>query len=190
MPFITEEIWQLLQERDQGESLMVSPMPSPSSWDKEMISRFEDVKEVVTNVRSIKKDKNIPPRELVKLLVRGSENGNYPINLETVIAKLANLSKVDKVTEDPGDTISFIVKNVEYFVPVGDLLDEGEEIARLEAELEYTRGFLKSVGKKLENERFVQNAPQQVVEKEQQKMADAEAKIGVLEIQIDKLKSK
>ena len=190
MPFITEEIWQLLSERGKGESLMVSPMPRSSAYDKGLIGRFEDVKEVVTTVRSIKKDKNIPPKELVKIMVRGSENGNYHSELEPVIVKLANLSAVEMVGEDPGDTISFIVKNVEYFVPVGELLDAGEELAKLKAELEYTRGFLKSVSKKLENERFVRNAPQQVVEKERQKMADAEAKIGVLESQIGNLRSR
>jgi valyl-tRNA synthetase len=187
MPFITEEIWQLLSEREIGESLMVSPMPRSKAYDKAMIKGFEDVKEVVTHVRSIKKDKNIPPKELVKLLVRSTENGNYRSELEPVIEKLANLLAVEVVGEDPGDTISFIVKNVEYFVPVGDLLDAGAELTKLETELEYTRGFLKSVSKKLENKHFVQNAPPQVVEKERQKMADAEAKIGVLESQIDRL---
>ena len=102
--------------------------------------------------------------------------------------KLANLSGLEMVTEDPGDTISFIVKNVEYFLPVGDMVNVAEEIDKLQSELEYTAGFLKSVGKKLSNENFVRNAPEQVVAKERQKMADAEVKLGVLEAQINKLK--
>lgn len=169
---------------------MVSPMPQPSIYDKDLLSRFEDLKEVVTTVRSIRKDKNIPPKEGLKLLVRTSGNGNYHAALESVIMKLANLSDVVTVSDDPGDTVSFIVKNVEYFLPVGDLVNPEEEIEKLVAELDYTRGFCQSVEKKLSNERFVQNAPEAVVGKERQKMADAETKIQVLESQIDKLRSR
>ena len=188
MPFITEEIWQLIRIRKEGESLMVSQMPRAEKYDKHLIKRFEDLKEVVTNVRSIRKDKEIPPKEFMKLLVRSSANGNYFSALESVIKKLANLSEVEMISDDPGDTISFIVKNVEYFIPVGSLVNAEEEIKRLESELEYTQGFLTSVQKKLNNERFVQNAPEQVVEKERQKMDDAATKINVLESQIEKLK--
>ncbi|MEN8229516.1 MAG: valine--tRNA ligase [Bacteroidota bacterium] len=189
MPFITEEIWQLITPREPGESLMVSSMPQPEKYDRKLIKRFEDLKEVVTTVRSIRKDKNIPPKEVMKLLVRSSANGNYHSALEPVIMKLANLSEVALISDDPGDAVSFIVKNVEYFVPVGSLVNREEEIEKLESELKYTRGFLSSVQKKMSNERFVRNAPEQVVEKERQKMADAEGKIGVLEAQISKLRS-
>jgi valyl-tRNA synthetase len=189
MPFITEEIWQLVSPRKDGESLMVSTMPQPEIYDKKLLSQFEDLKEVVTRVRSVRKDKNIPPKDLLNLLVRSSANGSYHSALEPVIMKLANLSEVEMISEDPGDTVSFIVKNVEYFIPVGNLVDAEEELQKLEAELEYTRGFLVSVKKKLSNESFVQNAPEQVVEKEHQKMADAEVKSKVLELQIEKMKS-
>ncbi|MCK5137370.1 MAG: valine--tRNA ligase [Bacteroidales bacterium] len=189
MPFITEEIWQLVSPRKDGESLMVSLMPQPEKHDRNLIKQFEDLKDVVTSIRSIRKDKNIPPKEVMKLLVRSSANGNYHSALEPVIMKLANLSEVELILDDPDDSISFIVKNVEYFVPVGSLVDREEEIKKLESELEYTKGFLSSVQKKMSNERFVRNAPEQVVEKERQKMADAEAKISVLESQIEKLRS-
>lgn len=190
MPFITEEIWQLISPRKNGESLMVSPMPQPEKYDRTLIKQFEDLKEVVTNIRSIRKDKNIPPKEVMKLLVRSSGNGSFNSALEPVVTKLANLSEVELISDDdPDDAVSFIVKNVEYFVPVGSLVDREEEIEKLEAELEYTKGFLKSVQNKMNNERFVRNAPKQVVEKERQKMTDAEVKIGVLESQIAKLKS-
>jgi len=188
MPFITEEIWQLITERAQGESLMVSAMPDPETYDKKLIKQFEDVKEIVTQIRSIRKDKNIPPKEGLQLMVRSSESGSYHERFDPVIAKLANLADIGQVDEDPGNTVSFIVKNVEYYVSVGDLVNVEDEIAKLEAELEYTHGFLKSVQKKMSNERFVQHAPEQVVEKERQKMADAEGKISVLEAQIKKLK--
>lgn len=188
MPFITEELWQLLEERAKGESLMVSSMPALAGADRELIGRFEEVKEVITQVRSIRKDKNIAPREALELLVRPSENAIYHLDLEPVVVKLANLSAIGPTAEDPGDAISFIVKNVEYFVPMGQNVNPEEELAKMEEELGYTRGFLVSVQKKLANERFVQNAPSSVVEKERQKMADAEAKIGVIEAQIARLK--
>lgn len=191
MPFITEEIWQLVIPRKDGESLMVSSMPQPEKYDRNLIKQFEDLKEVVTSIRSIRKDKNIPPKEVMKLLVRSSANGSYNPTLEPVITKLANLSEVELISKDePDDAVSFIVKNVEYFVPVGSLVDTEEEIEKLEFELEYTIGFLKSVQKKMSNERFVRNAPEQVVEKERQKMTDAEVKIGVLKSQIEKLKGR
>ena len=188
MPFITEEIWQLIKTREEGDSLMISPMPVAEKYDKHLIKRFEDLKEVVTNVRSIRKDKEIPPKEFIKLLVRSSANGHYFSALESVIKKLTHLSEMEMISDDPGDSVSFIVKNVEYFIPVGSLVNAEEEIKRLESELEYTQGFLTSVQKKLNNERFVQNAPDQVVEKERQKMDDAATKINVLESQIEKLK--
>jgi valyl-tRNA synthetase len=121
-------------------------------------------------------------------MVRPSEGSKYRKHLEPVILKLANLSGVELISEEPEGAMSFIVKNVEYFVPIGGLVDAGEELKKMEEELHYTRGFLGSVEKKMSNERFVQNAPAAVVEKEKQKMADARGKIAVLEAQIRKLK--
>jgi valyl-tRNA synthetase len=188
MPFITEEIWQLISERKPGESLMVSLMPAPESYDKKLCRHFEEIKEVVTAIRSIRKEKNIASKEALDLMVRSSEGSKYRTYLEPVIIKLANLSDVALIAEEPEGAASFIVKNVEYFVPVGSLVDPVEELNKLEAELEYTRGFLTSVEKKMNNERFVQHAPAQVVDKERQKMEDAKGKISVLQTQILKLK--
>lgn len=187
MPFITEEIWQLLSTRESGESLMISAMPSPEKYDKELIGHFRELKEIVTHIRNIRKKKDIPAKKAIDLMVRSSANGTFHLRLAPVISKLANLSQVRMIDEDPGSTISFIVKNVEYYLPVGDLVNAEEEISKLKAELEYARGFLVSVGRKLNNERFVKNAPHAVVEKERQKMNDAEARIKVLESQIRKL---
>ena len=122
-------------------------------------------------------------------MVRTQEGGKHPQQLEPVLIKLATLQGVEHISEDPQGAVSFIVNNAEYFLPVGGQVDAAEEIGRLEAELDYTRGFLKSVQKKLGNERFVQHAPPPVVEKERQKLADAESKIRVLTAQIEKLKS-
>jgi valyl-tRNA synthetase len=188
MPFITEEIWQLISERKPGESLMVSHMPAPESYDKKLRRHFEEVKEVISAIRSIRNEKNIAPKESLQLMVKAVKGSKYREYLEPVIVKLANLSGVHMVTEEPENAVSFIVKNVEYFVPVGGMVDAAEELLKLEEELSYTRGFLRSVEKKLGNERFVQNAPSQVVEKERQKLADAEGKISALETQIKKLK--
>jgi valyl-tRNA synthetase len=189
MPFITEEIWHLISDRAKGESLMVSAMPAPDQYNKDLIGQVEAIKEVITHVRSIRKDKNIPPREGLKLMVRTSSVAAYHSHLESVIIKLANLSGVEMVQEEPDSATSFMVKNVEYFVPLEGLVNTAEEIEKLEAEVDYTRGFLVSVQKKMSNERFVQHAPAQVVEKERQKMNDAESKIAVLDAQIAKLKA-
>ena len=189
MPFITEEIWQLMTERGKGESLMISSMPRATKYDRELLRQFDAIKEVVTTIRNIRKEKNLPHREEMMLMVRTQEGGKHPQQLEPVLIKLATLQGVDHISEDPQGAVSFIVNNAEYFLPVGGQVDVAEEIGRLEAELDYTRGFLKSVQKKLENERFVQHAPPPVVEKERQKLADAESKIRVLTAQIEKLKS-
>ncbi len=189
MPFITEEIWQLIRERGEGESLMVSPMPEAGKYDRGLLKKFEGMKEVVTAIRGIRKDKNLPPREPLPLMFRQASGGQYPEGLEPVMIKLASLSGVELTGEDPKGAISFIVNNVEYFIPVDGELDVDEHIGKLSSELEYARGFLKSVQRKLNNERFVQHAPVAVVEKERQKMADAEARIRVLEAQIEKMKS-
>jgi valyl-tRNA synthetase len=124
---------------------------------------------VVTTIRSIRKEKNIAPKESLKLMVRTSLGAVYHSHLEPVITKLANLSEVEVISGEPENAVSFIVKNVEYFVPVGNLVNAEEEIAKMEEELKYTRGFLNSVQKKMSNERFVQNAPAAVVDKEKLK---------------------
>ncbi len=189
MPFITEEIWQLISPRQPGDSLMVNPMPAPDTYDRKSRKHFEEIKAVVTAIRSVRNEKNIAQKEPLTLLVRPSEGSKYRKHLEPVIVKLANLSGVEMISEEPPLTVSFIVKNVEYFIPVGDMVNAEEELAKLEEELRYTRGFLLSVEKKMSNERFVQNAPGEVVEKEKQKMADARGKIAVLEAQIQKIKA-
>ncbi len=189
MPFITEEIWQLLAPHQSGESLMISPLPVGRDFDQTLLEQFEEVKEVVTSIRAIRKDKKLPPREALKLWVRSSNGQARLHQVEPVVKKLAQITGVEEITSDPENSVSFIVKNVEYYIPLGDMVDTQEEIGKLEAELQYTSGFLASVEKKLQNERFVQNAPEAVVNKERQKMADARTKIDVLEAQLTRLRS-
>lgn len=183
MPFITEEIWQLIKERKAGESIMMTKMPEPGTVDEALINRFDLVKEIIGSVRTIRNDKNIAMKEVLELDYIDPE-GNYNPFFNEIIKKMANVSDVHAVKEKQETAGSFIVKNVEFYVPLGNLLNTEEEIARLEKELVYTRGFLESVLKKLENQRFVQNAPKHVLELEMAKKADAESKISSLEKQI------
>lgn len=189
MPFITEQIWQYIEERGEGESIMVQPMPTAGRTNKENLAEFERVKETVTAIRKVRKDKNLPAREGLELLVR-DQNHSYSKRFESILKKLAVLNSVEAIEGKPGNAISFRVGSVEYFLPLGAHVDPEEERKNLETELAYQRGFLKSVMAKLNNERFVSNAPPSVVEKEQKKRDDAEKKIQVLEERISGLNRK
>ena len=186
MPFVTEEIWQDLAERKEGESICVASMPKAVEADEVALARFTLVQEVVSAVRNIRKQKNLPQKEALELKVVRDEN--YPAEYEAVIAKMANLSAVTFVTEKNPTDAAFIVKTTQYFVPMGDNIDKEAEIAKLEKDLAYQQGFLATVMKKLSNERFVSSAPAQVVENEQNKKRDAEAKIAAIEEQLAALK--
>ncbi|MCW3788837.1 valine--tRNA ligase [Plebeiibacterium sediminum] len=187
MPFISEEIWQLLTDRKDGESIMVSEMPVATDTDEKVLADFELTKEAIVGVRNVRKQKNIANKEVIALSILDN-SGNYDKNFDAVLAKLANAEKIDFVTEKVSGALSFMVKANEYFIPMGDLLDVDAEIARLEEELKYQQGFLNSVMKKLSNERFVNNAPEKVVAIEKQKQEDAEVKIKALQESIANLK--
>jgi len=187
MPFITEELWQNIKERKAGESIMITEMPEPVNFDKNLTNNFELIKEIITQIRNIRKEKNIPFKKKLKLFYR-DETGSYNNSFETVVSRLGGIENISKVKEKPKNVAQFIVKKVEYFIPLGDLIDKNAELKKLEEELKYAKGFLNSVLKKLSNERFVNNAPAQVVEKEKIKQADTEAKIKALEEQIKNLK--
>ena len=186
MPFVTEEIWQDLAERNEGESICVAQMPKATEADEAALARFALAQEVVSAVRNIRKQKNLAQKEALELKVVRDEN--YPAEYEAVIAKMANLSAVSFVTEKNPMDAAFIVKTTQYFVPMGDNIDKEAEIAKLEKDLAYQQGFLATVMKKLSNERFVSSAPAQVVENEQNKKRDAEAKIAAIEAQLIALK--
>jgi valyl-tRNA synthetase len=183
MPFITEEIWQLKQKRNDGESIMIEKMPEPESYDEKIIEVFEFVKEIISSVRNIRNENNLPQKELLPLKV----NGKYENDYNSCIVKMANLSKIESTDRKIDGAVSFMVKSAEFYIELGDLVDIEEEINKLNEELEYQKGFLNAVMKKLNNERFVQNAPEKVVNIEKQKRADAEAKIQVLQDRIASL---
>ncbi len=186
MPFLTEEIWHFLKERKDGDSLMTELAPTNKEFDATLLKKFEIVKEVVSNIRNIRKDKNIPNKDSLELSILQSAETSKDRNIEDLycmITKLGNISSITKVDEKVSNSAAFIV-NDEYFVPLGDLIDVDEEIAKLQKKLDYEKGFIKSVDKKLSNERFVNNAPEKVVAIEKQKRADAAAKIKAFEDQM------
>ena len=186
MPFLTEEIWQDLAERKDGESICVAALPKAIEADEKALARFALAQEVVSAVRNVRKQKNLPQKEALELKVVRDEN--YPAEYEAAIVKMANISQVTFVTEKNPMDAAFIVKTTQYFVPMGDNIDREAEIAKLEKDLAYQQGFLATVMKKLSNERFVSSAPAQVVENEQNKKRDAEAKIAAIEEQLAALK--
>lgn len=185
MPFITEELWQSLAPRVAGQSIMISDMPKAGVWDEAALARFEQVKEAVTAVRNIRRQKNIPAKEALQLKVVCDEN--YCAEYEAALVKMANLSGVECVEVKDPAAPSFMVKTTEYFLPLGDNIDVEAELEKLQGELEYQEGFLASVMKKLSNERFVGSAPAKVVETEYAKKSDAEAKIKALRERIEAL---
>ncbi len=187
MPFITEEIWQLLKVRQMGESIMISQLPPLEKYDAGMLAAFENVKEAISGIRNIRKEKNIPNKESLELKIQQGDKG-FEAAFAPVLKKLANLSDIDLVSEEVKGAASFRVKSTNFFIPIEGFVDVEEELKKLEEELLYTRGFLLSAEKKLGNERFVNSAPEAVVAKEKAKQADAEAKIKVIEEQIIALK--
>ncbi|MCT4637063.1 MAG: valine--tRNA ligase [Bacteroidales bacterium] len=185
-PFITEEIWQLLKPREEGDSIMINRLPEAGEYSEEYLTRFEYTKEVVAAVRNVRSGKNIPNKETLALSVLSDDK--YNTEFDSLIVKLANLSEIEFVNDKVDNSASFIVKTTEYFVPLGDLIDKDAEIKKLEDELKYTKGFLISVEKKLSNEKFVNGAPEAVINRERAKKADAESKIKTIEASLEQLK--
>ncbi len=187
IPFITEEVWQLLETRKQGESIMVAQMPEAGAYDEKLLERFETVKDVIAKIRQIRQDNGIAQKDTLECFAK-LVDGEYDDYFNAVITKHCNLAKFELIPAAIDGAKTFVAKNVEYYIPLGDKIDKDEELKKLNAELDYTRGFLASVEKKLSNERFVSGAPAAVVDREKQKLADAKMKIEALEKQIAALK--
>ena len=185
MPFITEELWQHIYDRKEGESIMVQVLQVSETYNEDIIARFEAVKEVIGGIRTIRLQKNIAQKEALSLEVIG-ENPVEAFN--AVIAKLCNLSAIQTVATKADGAAAFMVGTTEYAVPLGNLINVEEELKKLEADLKYQEGFLQSVMKKLSNEKFVSKAPANVIEMERKKQADAETKIAALKESIAALK--
>ena len=195
MPFITEELWQHLYDRKEGESIMRDSLKlaAPTEADNKLAAQMEDVKQIVSGVRMVRSQKNIAPKEQLELQVVGksfTEEDLDIMNYASCIKKMANLSGIDIVAEKDTTASSFMVGTYEFAVPVGDMIDVEAEIAKMEAQLQHLEGFLAGVKKKLSNERFVANAPEAVVALERKKQSDSEEKIAALKESIAALKNK
>ena len=186
MPFITEELWHGMAERKDGETIMFEPYPVSEGYDRDFIGKFEDACDAVTAIRSIRQQKNISPKEALTLRVK-----DFPSEMDSVICRLANVS-IEKTASfgDTSEGVSFLVRTYEMFVPLSGLVDVAEETAKLEAVIAYQEKFLESVRKKLSNERFVNNAPANVVENERKKETDSLAKIEAAKASLAALKGK
>ncbi|OQD41614.1 valine--tRNA ligase [Croceivirga radicis] len=179
MPFLTEEVWQHIAERDAKEALCVAAWPTKETFDTNIVEEFAFATEVIAGIRTIRKDKNIPNKEVLELSILNQSGTSESMN--AIIQKLGNIESIATVDASVEGALTFRVKSNEYFIPISGAIDVEAEKEKIQQELEYTKGFLKSVQKKLSNERFVNNAPEKVVEIERKKAADAEAKIETLE---------
>lgn len=186
VPFISEEIWQNISERSTDEALIIAAWPKQASVDSQIIEDFNKVTEVISGIRAIRTEKNIAFKDSIELKVINTEGLSEAYN--SIIAKMGNISGIETVTESVEGALSFRVKSNEYFIPMAGAIDIEAEIEKLEAELKYTEGFLKSVNGKLSNERFVNNAPEQVVAIERKKASEAEAKIETIKASLGSLK--
>ncbi len=186
MPFLSEEIWQHINERSAEDALVVSTWPELKSFDENLIKEFEFATEVIAGIRTIRKDKNISFKETIDLKVINNEKtSSY---FDSIISKLGNVVTIEYVAEQVSGALSYRVKSNEYFIPITGSVNLEEEIAKLEEELKYLKGFLRSVQGKLSNEKFVNGAPVQVIENERKKEADALAKITTIEHSLAGLK--
>jgi valyl-tRNA synthetase len=186
MPFLTEEIWQLLDERTPEEALIVSTWPEIKPFNAQLITDFENTIEVISGIRTIRKDKNIPFKDTIELRV--VNNDKVSTYFDAVVTKLGNITSLEYVSDKVDGALSFRVKSNEYFIPITGNIDVAAEIEKLTTELVYTQGFLKSVQNKLSNDKFVNGAPEKVLANERQKEADALSKIATLEQSLAGLK--
>ena len=181
MPFITEELWHELQSREDKDCIIVAPYPNASTFDRQILDEALWSFEVITEIRNARNTKNISPKEALKLVVRNGEQ--IPIHsFWSLIRKLSNLSEVVFVKDPPStNATQFIVRSQEFFIPLEGKVDADKEKESIRKEIEYQKGFLQAVDKKLSNEKFVSGAPSRVLEMERKKKSDAEARIKALE---------
>jgi valyl-tRNA synthetase len=183
MPFLSEEIWHLIDDREFD--IIVSQWPEAKSIDEQLINDFNNTMEVVSGIRNIRKEKNIAKKEELDLFVISDKKANN--GFDATIKKLGNLSSINYTSKKVENAFSFMVKANQYFVPLSDNFDKDAEIEKLNKDLNYTTGFLKIVENKLSNKKFVENAPKQLVENEKNKLEDAKEKIRILTQKINSL---
>ena len=186
MPFLTEEIWHHITDRTPEQALIVGEWPKSKPFDEKLITDFDFATEVISGIRTIRKDKNIPFRDVIELRIVNNEHAST--YFDSVVLKLGNIVDLVYVAEKVDGALSYRVKSNEYFIPITGNIDVEAEIAKLMEELNYTKGFLRSVQGKLSNEKFVAGAPEQVIANERKKEADALAKIATIEQSLAGLK--
>ncbi len=186
MPFITEELWQNLADRKDGETINFAVWPTLEVTDARVLKSFEHFADIVGGIRTVRNENGIAPKELLTIEI--VKNTNHDSSYDSLIKKLANVEAIVKVEEVKKSAFSFVVGGINYTIPADAFVDLDEEIAKLQEELKYTEGFLNSVLKKLSNERFVSNAPDAVVASERKKQADAESKITLITQRLEALK--
>ncbi len=190
MPFVTEEIWQQLADRLEGEDCVVSEYPKPQNFDKAFIETVERAKEVVAGVREIRNNKGIKAKDLLKVFAQDTPKAQALLaepGLKAMIVKMANLSEMTLSTDELANSVSFLAGTEKFFVELEQTIDLAEERSRLQKDLEYYQGFVASVQKKLSNEKFVSGAPANVVEMERKKLSDGEEKIKNLQEALSQL---
>jgi len=187
MPFITEELWHLIGERDEKDCIMVSEWPDTNAIDKDLLLCFEGMMSNVVSIRAIRNERGISPKEALELYIRDKQSEQSK-SMEPLIMKLSNISAVHYTNDKVENAASFITNNIEFYVPLTGQIDIAAEKEKLLKELDYNKGFLQSVQVKLSNERFVANAKPEIVESEKKKEADAMSKIKTLEEQIAALR--
>ena len=185
IPFLTEDIWQYIDDRKPSEALIVAKMPTPKKFNNQIVKEFQFASEVISGIRNIRMEKNLSFKEKIGFSILNNENVSK--TFDEIIIKLGNLNTINYVSEAIDGAITFRIKSNEYFIPIAGTINIEEEIIKITEELNYTQGFLKSVQKKLTNERFVNNAPENVVASERKKEADAKAKIETLKASLESL---
>jgi valyl-tRNA synthetase len=185
-PFVSEELWHALNERKEGEDIVIAEWPKVKTINENYLTAFEKAENIISHIRTIRKNNNIANKVKLEMYIRAE--ASTQTDFDAVISKMGNLSVFEYVSDKMQQANSFIVEGVEYFIPFGDTVDVESEIKKMEEELGYTKGFLKSVQGKLSNERFVAGAPAQVLDLERKKEADALGKIQLLEEKLVSLK--
>jgi valyl-tRNA synthetase len=185
MPFLTEEIWQFIKERTADEALIISSWPVLKPYNESLIADFDTTIEVISGIRTIRKDKQIPFKDAIDLKIVNNDKAS--IQFDSVVSKLGNISNLEYVAEKLNGALTFRVNANEYFIPISGSINVAEEIEKLAEELKYLQGFLKSVENKLNNEKFVAGAPEKVLEMERKKQADAISKITTIEQSLSSL---
>ena len=186
MPFLTEELWHQISERSQEDALVISSWPKTTAIDTDLLSKFEMIQEVVSGIRTIRKEKNILQKDAISLSIMNNEQ--FTADLDAVITKLGNVENISYSDEKLESALSFRVKSNEYFIPMEGAIDIEAEIEKLTKELEYVQGSLKRAQGMLNNEKFVNNANEVIINKQRKIVADSEAKIATLEASLESLR--